>query len=173
MKTHRPVSTAFALFLAYTIPLRGKKILRIVRSLTHLQLFLEHGLSPDHRTRGVSSTTIFGKVVLYRNVRYIHLLLQYNPDVNINRGYPLRQAVVSNSVEIVNVLIAAGADVNIKSHFGSLLELAIRHSHSCVVAKLLSAGAVVPTDWERLITPIVYDKLGKIITIRDHLKINK
>ena len=101
----------------------------------------------------------------------VRRLLQEGPEINSicdnynhndydNRG-ALHYAAEKDDVEILNLLLDAGADVNLKSRFGrTAIRVAACHGHIAAVRKLLQAGADVNISDDFRRTPLM-DAAGK------------
>jgi ankyrin repeat protein len=98
---------------------------------------------------GVNTRDCQGRTPLYvaiseRQIAAAELLLQKhaNPNLRVTGGdAPLINAVRSDEPELVHLLVAFGADVNIRTDQGYVLLEAVREGSPAIVADLLNRGA--------------------------------
>jgi len=99
-------------------------------------------------------TTPFSKAVYYGNLAEVKKMLSENNNLlkekNQNEFFPLHIAVVEGHPEIVQYLIASGANINCKGMYGwSPLHLAIKFNQKDIVSLLLNNNAdpAIKMDW--------------------------
>ena len=90
-----------------------------------------------------------------------HFITVHMADVNAKSNYygetPLHRAAQRSDASFVSILIAAGADVNVKSNSGNTpLHYAAQRSHASVVSILIAAGADVDAKNNSGNTPLHY-----------------
>jgi len=109
-----------------------------------LRTYLEQGGDVNTRRNGM---TLLHLAVLGRSQEAIPLLLGYRADLvacdSINDDAPLHRAVEKNYIEIVELLIDRGANINQSSGRGTPLHLAIWLKHREIIELLVMKGADV------------------------------
>lgn len=133
-----------------------------------LHILLENGKFP--------ADDVLRRAVVHNNVSATRAAIQY-ADINHNDGLCIRTAVwcmvVYPQSEITDILIAAGADVNLtnKQH-DSAIYSALERNTVKTVAKLLAAGAALPSNWKYLVHDAV-DQDEKETLIQEFITIQK
>ena len=132
-----------------------------------MSLSLAYNMCVNYRC--IVGRTLLEWAVTYKNVRKVILLIRYNADVNGTHGYPIRWSA-RNSDVILDLLIAAGANVNLRHPWNkSALVVAIRRGSAYAVKKLLLAGADVSevTQIRSALTYCEINSFDKVILLKD------
>jgi serine/threonine-protein phosphatase 6 regulatory ankyrin repeat subunit B len=112
-------------------------------SLENVRALLDAGADANSCTR--SGDTPLASAIITGNAAVVKLLLNAGakPNVSLNKGTQseLMLAAGGGYVDIINLLIKAGADINATGNMGSALHLAVTHGHVDAVKMLLKAGA--------------------------------
>ena len=59
-------------------------------------------------------SVVFGMAVYSKRLEVVKLMLRYGQDVNANNGQALIESTIQKNVEMINVLMDAGADPNMR-----------------------------------------------------------
>lgn len=112
-----------------------------------VKLLLENGADINAKNRS-GDTALWCAVYDDRcgHPELIKLLINKGVDVNTSHEYgytPLIKAVLSNNIETVKILLAAGANPNVKSEFmkETLLKMKMREGNQEIIQLLKDAGA--------------------------------
>ena len=108
-------------------------------------LFIKNGFDINETTPD-GAIGIENSVIQRRNVTAFKYLLSHNADVNFNKGVndpPLVNAVESGDVQIVKLLVKAGADLNVLDYKNqtALMDATFNKTGSAMIKLLLDAGA--------------------------------
>lgn len=88
--------------------------------------------------------SMLSSAVMCNIITRTQLLIAHGADVNVDYGYPIRCAAYRNYDIILDILITAGADLNLCGEYTPTITNAISRSPAKTVLKLLMAGAVPP-----------------------------
>lgn len=134
-------------------------------SSAHLHLSLDLGMGANYFFRG---DTLLGAAIHCGLIIATKLLLQYSADPNGTWGYPIRRAIWNESPVILEILSAAGADLN-RHYFGytCIISDTLKSGSFEIFHKLISLGAKVPSDWEEQLGPRAKDIAKKTAFLRD------
>lgn len=134
-----------------------------------VQSLIEHGMPIDFRYDN-RCPTFLQRSVMDKNVPLLKTLILYNVNVNACVGHAIRTAVWHNNEEMTDILIAAGADVNIsaelKYHVNPAIVLAIDAASAVIVSKIIAAGAVFPKHALRMAKSARLDRKEKVAIIQ-------
>lgn len=160
-------ATRIQLHLLYLRPCPHRFNMTRDTRVSVLHLSLELGLNVKRVSPGWYH--LLTEAVLMGKKSQVHLLIQYNADIAYSN---VRSAVWSDSLEILDALIAAGAHVDIpeQSVKDSALSRAISYRSVAFVSRLLSAGAILPRGWNKLMDKQTVDRVEKIAVIQEHLQ---
>jgi len=125
-----------------------------------LNVCLMYGMPVDYKPYAWS--TLFEKSFYPVNSRRITLLMRYNADVNAGGGFPIRHAAWCNRLDIVEMLINAGADVNLQTNGNTAILSALMWASHTIVSRLLQAGAILPEGALALARDSKIDTLLKV-----------
>jgi hypothetical protein len=142
----RKIIRARESLLQMGIPVTGEALTNCISkdSIQVVSLFLEAGFSPD--TRNKTGVPLLNLCARTGDQEILRLLIQSGAQLNLqadDRGTSaLIESVMSKQYDMVNELIKAGADLNIKSKDGqTALVVAAGSSDEKMVEILLKAGA--------------------------------
>lgn len=134
-----------------------REILRLVRNghIRRLQSVLESGIDINflHRKTGMTPLMIAAHAAC---IAVVEVLLKYNADPNLradDNSSALHWASRKGSLEIVNMLVAAGADLNVRRQTDrdgdgpAAIHMALGESHDDVAIALIEAGASVDIEY--------------------------
>ena len=145
-KSAREIIKARDTLLQMGIPVTGEALASCAGegSIMEVSLFLAAGFSAD--TRNKAGVPLLNIAARKGNWEILKLLVESGAQLDIqadDRGTsPLLDSVMSKNIDMVNALIKAGADLNIKSKDGqTALVVAVGAWDEKVVEALLRAGA--------------------------------
>ena len=145
-KTASEIMKARDALLQMGIPVTGESLATCAGegSIREVSLFLAAGFSPD--TRNKTGVPLLNIAARKGNWEILRLLIESGAELNIqadDRGTSaLLDSVMSKNVDMVNDLIKAGANLNIKSKDGqTALVVAVGAGDEKLVEALLKAGA--------------------------------
>jgi hypothetical protein len=145
-ETARKIIKAREALLQMGIPVTGEALADCAskESVQEVSLFLAAGFSPD--TRNKAGVPLLNLCARKGNPEILKLLIQAGAQLNLqadDRGTSaLSESVMSKQYDMVNELIKAGADLNVKSKDGqTALVVAAGSSDEKMVEILLKAGA--------------------------------
>lgn len=120
-----------------------------------LRTYLEEGGDVNAKRNGMS---LLHLAVSGRSQETIQLLLANHADLNardsISKGTPLHRAVKKNYIEIVELLIDRGANINQNSSGVTPLHLAILRKHQDIIELLVAKGADINFQRGSLHSPL-------------------
>lgn len=126
----------------------GSTALRTAVDRHHIdivKLLLSNGANPNQFSNCVEHGALLGAVRRWAiNDEIIQILVDHGADVNANHGRALQVAAARGSVQTVQVLLAAGADINapaLRRNGKTTLQGAVLRGNIDLVKTLLDAGA--------------------------------
>jgi len=125
-----------------------------------LNVCLEYGMPIEHRS--YAGNTVLEKAVIHKRIARVELLIKYGANVNSGDGLPIRMAVWNESIPITDMLIKAGADVNLHVLYRSAISIALEHNGLLFVLRLLQAGATLPDNAITLARESTIDSAKKV-----------
>jgi len=134
-----------------------------------LGVCLELGMSANYKPYAIALSHI-EESVSYKTTQCLELLIRYHADVDCDDGYPIRVAAYENRLDVVNVLIKAGADVNLCGFGKSAISNAIMYANHTVFTQLLLAGATLPDNAMSLARRTKVDSQLKVGVLSRHAK---
>ena len=141
-------------------PINKKNILIDVNTLS---ILLALGMNPNIV---YVDNTLLDYAVSRNNVQASARLISYGADLTTCGGRAVRYAAWDGFSEILDLLIQAGADVNLCNEDGvmyhSALYRALQYSTVDIVSKLLTAGALVPDNAVDLAQRSMYHRKEKV-----------
>ena len=145
-KSAREILKARDTLLQMGIPVTGEALANCAGegSIQEVSLFLDAGFSPD--TRNKAGVPLLNIAARKGNWEILKLLVNSGAELNSqadDRGTsPLLDSVMSKNLDMVNALIEAGANLDIKSKDGqTALVVAVGAGDEKIVEVLLRAGA--------------------------------
>jgi len=130
-----------------------------------LHICLDSGLSANYKPHTLALTLV-ERSVSFKTTTCLELLIQYHADINCNDGAPIGFAVCRNRLDVVDVLIKAGVDVNLHGRYLSIMSYAFMYASHTIVTRLLSAGATLPSNALKLVYKTKISKQLKIDFLR-------
>jgi uncharacterized protein len=118
-------------------------------SIEILSLLLEHKADPNLTVQGGKSTLYY--VTIAGNLEAVKLLIAHGAKVNTPVSHPLAGAAANGHLDIVKVLLEAGASV--KGHHA--FQYAASQGHIDIIQTLLDAGADINEDAEALTYAVI------------------
>jgi len=106
-----------------------------------LNVCLEHKMPVNYKPYYYD--TVLNLAVYYQRRKHVQLLIKHRADVNCCSGYPIRHAAWNNDLDVTDMLIDAGADVNLCSTRTSAINTALVYASLPVVSRLIQAGAII------------------------------
>ena len=101
----------------------------------------------------------------WNNYMAVDILLKHGADVglpNISKNLQLHQCVVDGQFGVLRLLIDSGCDINVRNNKGqSLLYLAVKNKHKCIVKYLLENKADVHMKYKENASERMYLVRGK------------
>ena len=85
-------------------------------------------------------------IIRANSARLLTFLIACNLNINTDCGSMIRLAATTKYVRMVDILIQAGADINLCGSYQTALRRAIEYSSSDMVSKLLRAGASITAE---------------------------
>lgn len=88
-----------------------------------------------------------------------HCIINLGADVNFiynNTVTPLAIAIFCNEIDIAELLIEHGANVNYETHTATMLTFAIRHGDEDMIKLLVNSGADVNSETDNGVIPLNY-----------------
>jgi hypothetical protein len=130
------VITVLKTLAAYALGMGGYMIIMMLATMVYIILFQLSAFKGGDDWNLVTATEHGAAVV-------VQSLIEQGEDVNLTlQRTPLHVAADQGNLEIVDLLLAGGADVNARDHGGRVpIFFAIRRDHSEVVWRLVEAGA--------------------------------
>ena len=122
--------------------------------------------------RNFDGYTWLERAVYWNDTRVVRMLIEkYNPDLNTDQGYSIHRASRCGYENMLDIMISAGADVNINSYRGpSAVVCAILHARVLSVSKLLAAGAVLPQNALYFAEQTHIDRDAKVCLIKNNTR---
>lgn len=112
--------------------------------LRTIQILLEYNMPVNYKTF-VQSHTLLQTAIVSRNIDLLKILILYNVDLNSSEGHAIRHAAWFDNLEITDILIAAGVDVNVCPYsYDPAIIIALKSSTAEIVSQLIAAGATIP-----------------------------
>ncbi|KAJ7273781.1 ankyrin repeat-containing domain protein [Mycena rebaudengoi] len=109
-------------------------------------LLLEAGAHPNYSYHQYEYRPLY-EAVQARDLKMVTLLLDHGADINADYGgdgvgeNALHMACANGDLEIVDLLLARGAQIEYEGHYGGALSFAVHHRQLDVVKRLLTKGA--------------------------------